>query len=174
VTHAALGEFPIPASYRDRFLFLSVELRKAAGELVSRSVYWPRTLSLLDDESTRKRYREKPVEWPALSKGPWLKPVVGATQTSLAATLVSSSLDANRDTQIEVRLRNTGRTPAFLTSFDVVGARRTFYATDNYFWLAPGEARNVRIHLHWRDVPTAQRELRVSAWNAAPVVIALP
>jgi beta-mannosidase len=174
VAEADLGSFAIPAGYADRYFFLTVELRTQAGAVVSRSVYWPRSLSMLSDEGTRRRFREKPVEWPALSKGPWLKPTAGKTRATLAAKLVAARGAAVGDADVEVEVRNTGKTPSFLTTVDVAGARRMFYASDNFFWLGAGEAKVLRLRLHWREVPAGGGKVTLSAWNAAPVVLDLP
>jgi beta-mannosidase len=173
VAEADLGSFAIPQGYNDRFLFLAVELRTAAGALVSRSVYWPRALSSMADEATRRRFREKPVEWPALDKGPWLKPTVARTRAALAAKVLTQKAAPGGDTALEVEVRNTGKAPAFMTTVDVAGARRTLYADDNFFWLAPGEARTLRLRLHWREKP-ATPKLTVAAWNADALSIDLP
>ena len=168
VANVALGSFQIPADYRDRFVLIVAELRKSSGELVSRSVYWPRSLGMLDDAATRARFREKPVDWPTLRQGPWLKPATAKTRTTLAAKIVSSRT-VGSDTVVEVALRNTGKSPAFMTTLDVTGAKRTFFASDNFFWLAPGESRTVRLQLQWRDAKPASPAVRVSAWNVDPV-----
>ena len=47
------------------------------------------------------------------------------------------------------------------------GAKRVFYATDNFFWLAPGEARDLQIEVSWREPgPHPEVSLTASAWNA--------
>lgn len=164
VMNLALGNFRIPEDYRDRYLFLVVELRDAGGRLLSRSVYWPRTLSMFDDAAVWSAYAERPVEWPTLERGPWLKPSVAKTSTRLEASVISGSRDGD-DHVLQVRVRNAGTLPSFLTSLDVTGAKRTFFATDNYFWLSPGESRQVELRVRWRATAGAAR-IRVSSWNA--------
>ena len=66
-----------------------------------------------------------------------------------------------------MRIKNTGGKPAFNTSLDIEGVKRAFYATDNFFWLAPGEERELQVEVLWRDPgQRAQAVLTVSAWNA--------
>ncbi|MCL5745431.1 MAG: beta-mannosidase, partial [Acidobacteria bacterium] len=174
VANVDLGELAVPKDYQDRFIFVVAELRDSAGKLISRSVYWPRTLSMLADGQARARFRERPTEWPTLTKGPWLKPAVAKSRTTLAMELVSAKSLPDGDTRLEVRVRNTGKLPSFLTSVDVEGGRRAFFAGDNYFWLPAGEARTVAVQLHWREAsePQAGRVI-VSSWNADSVVLPL-
>lgn len=175
VADVDLGTFQIPGHYQDRYLFIVAELRDAAGKLVSRSTYWPRTLSMLADAKVRDGFRSKPTAWPNLDKGPWLKPSVARTRTTLDLTLLSQKSLPNGDTRLEVRVRNTGRTPSFMTSLDVQGGRRAFFAADNFFWLQAGESRVISVQLHWREkAGQARRVVAVSSWNAAPVAAALP
>ena len=68
---------------------------------------------------------------------------------------------------IKARVRNAGSGPAFYTEVNIDGTRRTFYATDNGFWLAPGEERLLDIHVWWREPETrSQAALTLGAWNA--------
>jgi beta-mannosidase len=175
VSDVDLGSYLVPADYRDRFFFVIAELRKPSGDLVSRSVYWPRSLSMLADPEARATHRAKPAVWPTLTKGPWLKPTVAKSQTKLAIEVVSSRRMPDGDTRVEVRVSNTGIRPSFLTSIDVEGARRAFYAGDNFLWLQPGEARVIPLQIHWRETPQAGRtRVAASSWNAASVSVGLP
>ncbi len=155
------GNFTIPDSFNDKFFFIVAELRDSHRQLVSRSVYWPRCLSRLSDESFRAIYRAAPRPSLTLDKGPWLKPQAAAQPTKLD---LSARKDGDR---LIARVRNTGDKPAFMTRLDIEGVKRAFYATDNFFWLAPGEERELQVEILWRD--PAQRDkasLVVSAWNA--------
>ncbi|MCX6910519.1 MAG: beta-mannosidase, partial [Verrucomicrobia bacterium] len=161
------GSFTIPDSLNDKFFFIVAELRAGGGQLVSRSVYWLRCLSRMSDEAFRSKYRATPQPALAFDNGPWLKPQTASQPTSLTASLVEQKpLAANRS-QLRVRVKNTGSKPAFNTRLDIEGAKRAFYATDNFFWLAPGEERELQVEVLWRDPgQRAQATLTVSAWNA--------
>jgi len=57
--------------------------------------------------------------------------------------------------------------PAFYTEINVDGTKRTFYATDNGFWLAPKEQRLIEVEVLWRDPATRDKAVfTVGAWNA--------
>lgn len=175
VTDVDFGAFTLPEDYQDRFSFVVAELRDAAGKLVSRSTYWPRSLSLLADNKSREEFRSKPTPWPILAKGPWLKPTVAKTQTTLTVEALSVTPSPDGDTHVEFRVRNSGKAPSFMTAIDVRGARRTFCANDNFLWLQPGESRTIALQLHWREQPErAPRTVVVSSWNAPQAVVALP
>lgn len=161
------GSFTISDSLNDKFFFVVGELRGAGHQLVSRSVYWPRCLSRMSDDAFRNKYRATPQPALTLDNGPWLKPQTALQPTTLAASLLSQTrLDRSRS-QLRVRVKNTGTKPAFNTRLDIEGAKRAFYATDNFFWLAPGEERDLQIEVLWRDPSQqAQPTLSVSAWNS--------
>jgi beta-mannosidase len=174
VTNLTLGEFTLADDLQDHFFLVVAELKKADGELVSRSVYWPRCLKLMEDADFRRKYRETPQPSLNFDHGPWLKDQVAAQPTSLQLGVVSAkNLSANRS-HLEVHVRNAGRVPAFLTHLDIAGAQRAFYATDNYFWLAPGEERTLGMEVLWRDPATRNKaEITVAAWNARTEQVAL-
>ncbi|RIV27253.1 beta-mannosidase [Fibrisoma montanum] len=178
VTSAPIGSYVIPADYKDRFLFVVAELKDASGKLVSRSLYFPRSLTMLDDKAFYDKYVSEPIAWPTLDKGPFLKPTVQKSATRLESSLVSiKQLDDARSQLIRsvvtVQVRNTGTTPAFMTKIDIAGAKRALVADDNYFWLAPGESRTLSADVLWRETPTGNVSVVASAWNAPEVTVPL-
>lgn len=170
VTATPLGAYVIPAEYKDRFLFIVAELTDASGKLLSRSNYFPRVLSKLDDPTDYDAYTSKPVDWPTLDKGPWLKPTVAKTATSLTLTQTASETISPNRSRIKIKLTNTGNLPAFMTNVDIDGTKRSVVASDNYFWLAPGETRDITLDVLWREPATkTTATLTASAWNAKPI-----
>ena len=175
VSSATIGAFVIPAIYKDRFLFVVAELTDASGRLVSRSMYYPRSLTMMDDKAVYDRYVTEPVAWPALEKGPFLKPTVAKTKTSLTAVVISQKPAGNDQSQLRVKIANTGKVPAFMTQVDIVGTKRAIVASDNFTWIAPGETREVDMDVLWREPSTRKNaSISVQAWNAAPITTKLP
>jgi len=172
VAHEKLGSYSIPDNYRDRFLFIIVELKDNNNNLLSRSVYYPRVLSMLDNPVFYKKYIGEPIPWITLENGPWLKSTVSLTTTSLDIRVVSHIKDKNGNNKVKLKIKNTGDTPAFMTKIDVVGAKRTFFATDNYFWMNPGEERTIALTLRFReDIINKNIALKISALNAKSISI---
>lgn len=166
---ASLGAFPVRAK-GDCSIFSLMELRDAAGALVSRSVYHPRILNMLSDPNVLAGFRQAPKEWPSLDKGPWLKPAVAANAASLTLETLHKKPAAQDRTEIQVRIRNTGKHPAFAVKVDITGSKRSFFASDNYFWLAPGESKVVTAEVLWRYAGAATVAVAASAWNAAALI----
>ena len=162
-----LGNFTIPDTFEDTFFFIVAELRDSGGQLVSRSVYWPRCLARMSDTAFRDKYRATPQPGLTLDQGPWLKPQAAAQPTALTAALEEHQPTAANRSRLRVRVRNSGEKPAFNVRLDIEAASRVFYATDNFFWLAPGEQRELQVEVLWRDPATRdQAVLVVGAWNA--------
>lgn len=172
VTTASSGSFEIPPDYRDRYLFVLAELRDGKGNLMSRASYWPRSLAMLSDPRVHNSFRETPKEWPEFKEGPWLKAQVAKTTTTLELRQVLPMQTSGRRSTFAVEVRNTGQVPAFPAQLTVSGARRSFFASDNFFWLAPGEERRISLEVLWREDPVPEK-FRVSgrAWNAREVSI---
>lgn len=167
VTTGNLTSFSIPTDYKDRFLFLVLELKDAQGKLLSRSFYFPRVLSKMDDPTFYTQYTQEPINWITLDKGPWLKPTVAKTTTSLQCSLVAKTEISAERSNIRVLLRNTGKVPAVMSKIDITGTKRAFTASDNFGWLAPGESREISLDVLWREPATkSQATLEASAWNA--------
>jgi beta-mannosidase len=174
VANASLGAWTIPADYLDRYVFIILELRDAAGVLVSRSVYWPRSLNMLSDAKVRAEFRRAPKEWPSLDKGPWLKPAVARNETALRLELLGQKPASNGRTIVELRVRNSGTNPAFPVKVDIGGVKRSFFASDNYFWLAPGESKVVSLEVLWREAARSDKaQVAASAWNARETTVTL-
>ncbi len=167
VSAVDMGSFVIPTVLEDHFFLMVAELRQADGKLISRSVYWPRCLKAMEDEAFRTKYRSSPQPSLTFENGPWLRKELQASQTSLALQLVSIRAEGENRSVIQARVRNAGSQPAFYTEVNIDGTRRTFYASDNGFWLAPGEERLLDIHVWWRDPETRSKAvLTLGAWNA--------
>jgi len=171
VTDVNLGDFTIPDDLEDKFFIIVAELKRGTGELVSRSVYWPRCLKQMSDPDFRAKYRSGPRPSLVFDRGPWLKKdiVSSSSTTMLKLQLVSIRDDGPNRSHVQVRVRNTGPHPAFLTQLDVQGTKRAFFGTDNWFWLAAGEERWLEFEILWRDPSTREKAmLTVAAWNAQP------
>lgn len=169
VSPLEMGSFTIPDALEDHFFVVVAELRGADHTLVSRSVYWPRCLKVMADTAFRTNYRSSPQPSIFFENGPWLRKEVQANQTKLVLQLVSMHDEGEIQSTIRARVRNAGSQPAFYTELNIDGTKRTFYATDNGFWLAPQEERLLDIHVLWRDPATRSKAvLTLGAWNAAP------
>jgi beta-mannosidase len=164
-----MGSFMIPADLEDHFFLMVAELRQADNTLISRSVYWPRCLKVMADDDFRSKYRSSPQPSLTFERGPWLRKEVQSNQTKLALQLVSIRDEGENESAIQARVRNAGSQPAFYTELNIDGTKRTFYASDSGFWLAPQEERLLDIHVLWRDPGTRSKAvLTLGAWNAAP------
>lgn len=168
VQRYALGKWTIPEKLAGKFFFLVAELRNTSGTLLSRSTYWPRCPPELADLTAREVWRKEPTPWPTLSTGPWLKPQVASTSTKLSASLLRRR-DTGKDQSVFViRVENIGTVPALQTTLNIDGRKRSFYASDNFFWLAPKESREIEVHALWRE-DSGRPTITVQAWNANTV-----
>ncbi|WP_080055522.1 glycoside hydrolase family 2 protein [Spirosoma aerolatum] len=175
VSSANLGEYAIPTDYRDRYVLLVAELHDGSGKLLSRSFYYPRSLSMLEDQGFYQKYISDPIPWPTLEKGPCLKPTVAKTTTSLTSLVVSQKPTGTDQSQLRVKVTNTGKVPAFMAKIDITGTKRAIVASDNFTWIAPGETQVIDLDVIWREPSTRPNaKLTVSAWNATSTTAKIP
>ena len=164
VSKLSLDSFRFPANSKDKFVFLVADLHDAKGSLVSRSFYYPRCLSMMEDKSFYDKYLNEPIAWVTLDKGPWLKPAVAKSSTTLALAVLADKKISDNQNKITVRVKNTGTVPSFMTKLDLVGMKRAFYASDNYMWIAPGETKEIEVNVLWREEAKAKK-VTVAGWN---------
>jgi beta-mannosidase len=168
VASLSAGTLNIPETYKDKFLFLLADLKDGNGKLISRSYYYPRVLTKMQDTAFYKKYISEPIAWITLEKGPWLKPVVHQSATLLSINVTGNKKITQTESELTIIIKNTGKLPAFMTKVDVAGVKRSFYATDNYLWLQPGETKQVIMNVLWRE-ENRNAIAVASAWNAPEV-----
>lgn len=158
--------YAIPQGYQNKFFFILAELFDNNNQLISRSVYWPRTTKLMDDDTYRNNYVKEPQSWPIFENGPWLKPTVAKSSTSLAINEVSIKNKTNDRLILNINISNTGKHPSFMTQINIAEDFR-FYLSDNYFWLSPGETKQLEMYI-WLDNEdkNAKTTVQLSSWNA--------
>jgi beta-mannosidase len=166
VNEISFGAFNIPGHYKNRYFFIYVSLHDQAKNEISRSVYWPRTIPQMENDEYYDTFISKPQAWPTLKDGPWLKPVVNKTKTSLDARIISKKHLDNGYTNVLIEIENDGRAPSFMTKLNVLGNKRLFVADDNFFWMQPGEKRQVQVVIKWREKPDKNNSIIVESWNA--------
>jgi beta-mannosidase len=168
------GTFGLDLTYKDRFLFVVIELNDLSNKVISRSFYYPRVLSKMDDKAFYNKYITEPINWITIEKGPFLKPTVEKTVSSVVMRIVSNETVDSQRSKIQILVKNTGKTPAFMTKIDITGTKRAFMASSNYDWLAVGESKEITLDVLWRE-PQNKKDatLEFSAWNTAKVSIKL-
>ena len=166
VTKTEVGDYNIPADYRSRFFFIVAELSDGSGKMISRSVYWPRTIPQMEDPEYHKKYVESAPEWPTMDKGPWLKPTVAKSKTTLAV----SPLTKVNDNRCSLTVTNKGKNPSPMTIIDLDGG--IFTTSDNFFWLAPGESKEITINVKSSSpIGKAPTKVMVTSWNSKTITI---
>jgi beta-mannosidase len=168
--------WPIPANTPEGYLFFEVTLIDGAGNRISRRIYWLRILKMLADPEARKRWQAGPVLESLNQTGPWLKPQIQASSTTLHG---SAKFDGQSKTEagIIVTLNNNGQVPAYPVRIELQPEICSVLWDDNFFWVASGESATVRgtVRLDMAGLdpitnpPVANRAdllVRISAWNA--------
>ena len=168
--------WPIPSSTPEGYLFFELTLSDAQGSRLSRRAYWLRILQMLADPEARKRWQAAPVAEPPTQTGPWLRPQIQASATSLQASIKVEG-QSQKEAEIGLTVENTGKIPAYPLRLHLLPDVYSVLWTDNYFWLAPGEKvtvrGTVRLHMSGLDPITkppiaslSDLRVRVSAWNS--------
>lgn len=174
----------IPVETPDSYFFLEVTLADSAGKRLSQQAYWMRVVQSLADPEARKQWQSKPSVDAMCKTGPWLKPQVEGLPTSLEAKILSAR-SAGPEAEIRLVVRNTGSHPAFPVSVKIAPDVYSNLWDENYFWLPPGESREltglVRLDMKGLDPimnpPVAKLEdlqVEVSAWNAPASSLKVP
>ncbi len=170
VTSCELGEFTIPEYYKENVFFVLISLYDEARELISQADYWPRTIKQMEDKSFYDKYNSEPTEWPTLNSGPWIKPTVANSKTTLVVSDLSVEPVDTKNGTLTFSVKNIGNKPSFMTNLDIQGAKRVFFASDNYFWLQPNESKTIHIEYQLRDTPAVKSfYLTVDSWNAKTI-----
>ena len=157
--------FVIPKDYQNKFFFIIAELMDDNNQMISRSVYWPRTTQLMDDPVYRDKYVKEPQPWPVFENGPWLKPTVSKTKTTLAIDEVNVIDKTDDRLVLSVSISNTGKYPSFMTQINLE-EDFCFYLSDNYFWLSPGEKKQLEMHIRLdNEDKISQKTVHLSSWN---------
>lgn len=171
VAEVDFNNFSIPFSSKGEFFFLVAESKDSHGKLISRAVYWPRTIPQMEDEKFYQKFLLTPISWPSLHEGPWLKPLVSSTKTSIVVENFSVEKFDGVEGKISYTLKNTGKHPAFMCSFEIEKLKRIFFASDNYFWLSAGESKDIKVTFKLREkLINKQLVFNVGSWNSNTVV----
>lgn len=160
--------FTVPDDFARSFFFLVIEIDDAAGNLVARNVYPFRCPPQLEDDAWREKYRSEARPGLQLTAGPWLRPQLLKWPTELAAEILVAEQESDTRGRLVVAVENTGGRPAVMTNIHVAGRLR-YVADDAFFWLEPGERREIELRL--RLLPgESPKDLEVSAraWNCDP------
>lgn len=167
VTNIEFERFKVPKDYKNKYFFVVVSLLDDNQKEISRSVYWPRTISQMEEQEYYKNYISSAQPWPTLEDGPWLKPALGQTRTSLSAKVLSKIVTKGGYTELLLEIENKGKIPSFMTKIDVIGSKRLFVADDNFFWMQPGEKREIKMSIKWREGGSANNSrIFIDSWNA--------
>lgn len=162
-----IGTYAIPHTYREKYFFVIVSLTDEYGKVISHAEYWPRTIKLMEDEAYYQKFVSEPIEWPTMENGPWLKPTVAKHKTSVGFKEVKLMKKNGNKGRLHVVVTNKGRLPSFMTNLDIEDVSRSFYANDNFFWLAPGETKSIEIDFELRERQVASSmKLVLNSWNA--------
>ena len=162
-----MGIYAIPQTYKEKYFFAIVSLTDEHGKVISHAEYWPRTIKLMEDEAYYQKFVSEPVDWPTLNSGPWLKPTVAKHKTSVEFKEVKLMKKDGNKGRIHIAVANKGRLPSFMTNLNIEGVSRSFYANDNFFWLAPGETKSIEIDFELRESQVvSSMKLVLSSWNA--------
>lgn len=167
VSSTDLGTFLIPENYKEKIFFAVATLYDDSGKIISQTNYWPRTIKQMENNEFYQKYINEPMVWPTLESGPWLKPTVAKSKTSIKVSNVK--LESYKDQQgvLSFTVENTGNKPSFMTQIEIEGVKRLFFATDNFFWLEPGESKEIKMELKLREEKRSSSfNLVVSSWNA--------
>jgi hypothetical protein len=141
-----------PLLQSERIVLVSLELKYASGEIVSRNFYW-----LGADNASYRRLNRLPA-------------------ASLSATAKATRTGEN--IRVRVDLKNTGTAAALANKLTLLNASDgsrilPAYYTDNYVSLLPGESREIEIEYPAKSaMGTAQVALR--GWNLATQVVRIP
>ena len=157
-----LPDFQIPADYKSRFFFPVAELW-ADGKLVSRSVYWPRTIPQMETPEFYGRYTTSPVNWPAAAEGfaPLTEAMKKAPKPAVKLEILGEKTTRDgsyRLTEYVVRIQNTAA-PSIITWFDLEPEECKFVAEDDFFFLDAGETRELKLRVRedWTDAPSEKK-----------------
>ena len=160
--------FTVPDDFARSFFFVAIEMNDREGKLLARNVYTFRCPLQLEDAAFREEYRRKSKQGLLLVEGPWLRPQLLKLPTKLQAKVVSAKKESDTRGSLVVAVENTGERPAAMTNIHVVGRLR-YVADDAFFWLEPGERREVKLRLRLLpgESPT-ELEVFARAWNCDP------
>ena len=160
-------DFEIPSQYEEKFFFIRAALKKDA-HLISQSIYRPKCLNIMRDETIKALYRSEPQPNFKFTKGPWLKEQVSATQARLTCENVTVSA-ANDRVLIDFELINSSETPAFPVSIEIAEEQTLCVASDNYFFQSSGETKGIHLEIWNKNPDLRTLTLEISAWNAKAI-----
>ncbi|GAA3133144.1 carbohydrate-binding protein [Streptomyces rameus] len=161
--HGSALTLPSSVSGLARTYLLRLVLTDAAGEEVSRNVYWLSTGSdTLDWNGTTWYYT------PTTSYAD-LKGLASMAPAPVSATAVTTSSGGTSTTTVTLRRTGSGRTPALLTDVHLVDAQGRPVLpvrwSDNEVSLWPGESVTLTATSRTADLHGSAPNVRVSGWN---------
>ncbi len=160
------GHISLDDGFTDTCFLVCADLSRGK-EILSRSVYFNKCTSLLNDRELYKKYRSEPTENLRLDNGPHLKPCISsAKQAKIEAMTVKNGKDG-RYGFTDIRIKNVSDTPAFPVTIEPTDEQARFFLDDNFFLLKAGEEKNVRITLKDGEA----EGLRVRLWNGEAFVL---
>ena len=160
------ADFVPDAAYTDTCFLIAADWKRAA-EIRARTVYFVKCTSLLADPALYAKYRSEPSENLYFKNGPWLKAgLCAAKRATLTAEFVATSTENGR-TSVDIRVRNVSDIAAYPVTVEPVNTNVRFFANENFFLLAPGEIKNLRIVCDGLGKDAAA-DMCVKAWNSAP------
>ncbi len=163
---ARLFAIPEPAANNTTY-FLSLQLSRASGEIVSRNFYWlSAKQDVLDFEKSEWYYT------PLTSTADYT-----ALQNLSKANVKASMKSKENSEELagQVVVENTGTSVAFLTRLRLLKNKNgpeilPVFWEDNYLSLLPGEKREVGVRVRKADLGNAKPVLSVDGYNVAPAV----
>jgi hypothetical protein len=63
---------------------------------------------------------------------------------------------------------NTGRFPSPITTLDVDDC--IYYSSDNFFWLEPGESKNITLNIKDDGNSSGELLIKVLSWNSKTMI----
>jgi len=171
IVDVRFNDFEIPLNSKSNFFFLLLESKGTDGNIISQATYWPRTIPQMNNQKFYDKYVTEPVVWPNLDKGPWLKPIVEKNRTKLEITNLSLGKFDGVNGEITYKVVNSGHYPAFMCSFEIENVKRSFYCTDNFYWLSAGESKNVKVTFQLREkIKNNQLLFSINSWNSKKII----
>ena len=158
-------DLPAPEGLTPAY-FLKLQLRDAAGKLVSDNFYWLSTKPDVLDWAGRKDTVYTPQKE--------LADLTGLNGLPKAKVAITKTIHASgRDSSLTVMTKNLSPSVAFMVHLRLTRGKSgedvtPIFWSDNYFSLLPGEKKTVTARFDLSSLDGAAPELVVDGWNVEP------